>query len=188
LRAICDYLSRSTLDATFSVELWQYAVYPVKSPICKVAATYIFLLERVFPYPSIPAQIEAQREEANTRRWMRIEFMREVKKYLEAQGIWLTRSGPYAGSTDFNGHDIWVLVPRGMPHACLSIPDALEFQGDMSKYSLRPRGDLKEDGYWWAEFSDVDAENLTFETQFGDRLIEVIRSLKPRQSDGNAAG
>ena len=97
--AICDYLIRTIGEATFSVELWQYGLFPL--PSGDDAKRHMFLLEQILPPPSIRAQIEAEREAAKGKKWARdpkrIEFMNQLVNYLGAKGIPLRRSYGYSG-------------------------------------------------------------------------------------------
>ena len=47
---------------------------------------------------------------------------------------------------------------------------------DPATYGLKR--DKDKEGFWWLEFSDVDAENLKFEAKFGDRAASLLADLK----------
>jgi hypothetical protein len=178
--AICEYLRRSTGVATFSMELWQYTVHPHQTA---GKPEHIFLLEQILPPPSIRARIEAEREAAKSQKWARdpkrMEFMRELQTYLWSTPTPLMRSpgASYAGNIKVEGFDVEFGVPRSEDHPCLWMPSNLEFDGDPAALGLNKGDD--EDGGWWLEFADVDANDLTFAMTFGDRFVEVLTHLKP---------
>jgi hypothetical protein len=175
---ICDYLNRSSGEASYSLEFWKYALYPLKSD----TGDHVFLLEQVLPPPSIRQEIEDKREAAKAKKYARdrtrIEFMYQLVSYLSTKGITLSRSRgqSYSGSIDVNGHDVVFQVPRWESHPSMEIPDALEVSGDLATDGLTKRKD--KDGVWSLEFSDVDAENLRFEQKFGDRLVQIVGKLR----------
>jgi hypothetical protein len=175
---ICDYLNRSSGEATYSVEFWKYALYPLKSD----TGDHVLLLEQVLPPPSIRQEIEDKREAAKAKKYARdetrIEFMYQLVNYLSGKGISLSRSRgqSYSGSIDVSGQDVVFQIPRWVPHPSMKIPDALQFSGDPDQYGLTKRKDT--DGTWSLEFSDVDSENLKFDQTFGNRLVKIIGELK----------
>jgi hypothetical protein len=186
--AICEYLRRSAGVATFSMELWQYAIHPHQMDTSAGKAEHIFLLEQVLPPPSIRARIEAEREAAKSQKWARdpkrMEFMRELQTYLWNTSSPLTRSqgSSYSGNIKLAGFDLEFGVPRWEEHPSLTrLPPVLALDGDVSGLGLN-KGNDTETGTWWLEFADVDANNLKFEARFGDRLLDVLKHLKSTQS------
>lgn len=179
--SIYEYLRRSTGVVTFSMELWQYAVHPHQTA---GNTEHIFLLEQILPPPTIRARIEAEREAAKSQKWARdpkrMEFMRELQTYLWSTPTRLTRSpgSSYIGNIKIEGFDVEFAVPRWEPHPYLWIPTDLEFDGDVATFHLN-KGDDEDNGGWWLEFGDMDANDLKFEAAFGDRLVEVLNHLKP---------
>lgn len=178
--AICEYMRRSTLSAKFSMELWQYAVHPQQ---IGDKTEYIFLLEQILPPPSIRARVEAEREAAKAQKWARdpkrMEFMRELQTYLWTTPSTLSKSpgASYWGNIKVAGFDVGFGVPRDEDHPSLYIPNDLAFDGEVSKFALNQG--TEDNGSWWLEFADVDANDLKFEARFGDRLVEVLGHLKP---------
>jgi hypothetical protein len=187
--AICDYLIRTIGEATFSVELWQYGVFPL--PSGEDAKRHMFLLEQMLPPPSIRAQIEAEREAAKGKKWARdpkrMEFMRELASHLSTKGIALhgSQGQPYSRVIELKGQEVIFQVPRWEPHPWMKLPDSLRLDADLAKHGLQESHD--KDGFWRLEFSDVDAENLNFETKFGDRVISIIADLKPMATPPSSA-
>ena len=139
--AICDYLTRMIGEATFSIELWQYGLFPVTAP--NGARSHVFLLEQILPPPSIRAQIEAEREAAKGKKWARdpkrIEFMHELQNYLSAKQLPLQRAPgqSYSGNISVDGQEIMFQVSRGNPHPWLEIPDTLAERQTTTSLLLR---------------------------------------------------
>jgi hypothetical protein len=150
----------------------------------QTGSEHIFLLDQILPPPSIRARIEAEREAAKLQKWARnpkrMEFMRTLQTYLSSTLMHLTRSpgASCTGNIRIQGLDVEFAVPRWDPHPYLWIPSDLDFDADVAAFYLN-KGDDEDNGGWWLEFDDIDANNLKFETAFGDRLVEVLKHLKP---------
>lgn len=186
--AICDYLTRSSGEASFSIECWRYAVFTTS------AGAHHFLLEQVLPPPSVRQEIDEKREASKARKYardpMRVEFMRGLLAYLGASTevtAWRSRGQSYECRIKSNAwtsdHDIWFSVYSDRPR--LFLPTELGLEGSAATYQIVESVDS--DGRRILEFPDLDVRSAKFSPAFGDRLIKVVAVLKPATTDGAAA-
>ena len=176
--AICDYLTRTIREATFLMELWQYGLYVLGE--ADAAKKHVFVLEQVLPPPSVRAQIEAKREEAEryARDPERVAFIDELVRHLSEKGMDARRLYNYQAAIRIHGRDVWFNAQRWLPHPRIVIPDSLEAAESSTPAGLK-RGKDPNTSNWWLEFSDLDGNKLKFASEIADRVLAVVKALKP---------
>jgi len=178
--AICDYMTRAIGEATFSVELWQYGLFVLGE--ADAAQKHVFVLEQILPPPSVRAQIEADREDAKAQRYARdperVGFIDELVRHLNEKGIDARRSYSYYAAIRFEGRELWFNAQRWRLHPRMEVPDSLEVDHASTPSGLI-RGKDTGTGNWWLEFSDLDGNKLKFASEIGDRVVTVIKALRP---------
>ncbi len=178
--AICDYLRGAITQATFSMELWQYGLYVLGE--VDAAKKHVFVLEQVLPPPNVRAQIEAEREDAIARKYARdperVGFIDDLVRYLNEKGIDARRAHSYVAVIRLDGRELWFNAPRWRLHPRIEIPDSLEADKASTPAGLN-RGKDPNAGNWWLEFLDLDGNKLKFASGIGDRVLAVVKALKP---------
>jgi len=183
--AICDYLNTSSGEASFSVECWRYGV--IQDP----QGAHFFVLEQILPPPNVRDSIDEKREAFKKRKRMRDpvrrEFMRLLVDYLcgKKEVTARRKSGQsymcrVEDSRWASPYELDLSVHFSRPR--LLLPDGLHFDGNMSECNFAER---EQWGRTALEFTDVDIAQAKFSPGFGDRLVKVVRKLKPRVSAGS---
>ena len=181
---VCDYLNRSSGEASFSIECWRYAVFASEM------GRNHFLLEQVLPPPNVHQAIEEKREASKARKYARdparVEFMRRLLAYLSTNTqvtAWRSRGQSYECRIKNNAwvkdFEVWFSVYKNRPH--LYLPAELHLEGGASAHGAMER--MGEDGRRELEFPDIDVQSTEFSPSFGDRLIKIVLALKVSSMD-----
>ena len=182
--AICDFLNRSSTNASYSIECWRYGV-------CKgEAESRYFVLEQILPPPSVRDEIEKKREARRERKYARDprlkEFMRKLVSGIDDGQVSAFRKGGQSYRCQLRNSawpkdaDVRLRIDEGWPQIIL--PDGMGLRDPASVGATEGmRNDRRT-----LEFKDVEVGPDAFTTSVRDRLRTAIRSIRVQLDDDSA--
>lgn len=183
--SICDYIEESNGEATFSIELWQYGVYQDEEKKDEEKkAQHFFVLEQIAPPLTTRDRIEAERENAKSKKWaretVRASFMSSLVDKLKPTAFPLqrVRGETYSGVIKVAGNEIVFQFRRTDKHPQLKIPKQLVHSNSIGE--KLPDGceiETDEGDNLFIKFTKVSPNNSVDNEEFCKQLTSILEFL-----------